>query len=231
MKTFYTSLFIAFFSFVNLQAQQVEIIKKKNRIGEDLIEGHVSIIIGNEDKIEKEWYKELRTLGRLREEGNYLTVKEATFENWGEKTLSIYSKLMATDSLTEIWVTWKENELNEDSVKLVNDNLQQLLYNFSLNYYKNRAQEKVDEAERAVAFTEKKKQKLEAEAIELEKDLVDNTEEIKRLKLLLEKNELEEKVISQKIIDNKADQDTTLIDIERLKRVVEQKKMIKEAIE
>ena len=231
MKITYAALLIIIYSTSSLQAQRVEITKKKNRIGEDNIIGHVSIIVGNEDNIEGQWYKELRTLGRMRQEGNYLTVKEATFEGWNEEVVPIYSKLMAADSITEVWITVKSDKLSDDSIQLVNNRLHEFLYQFSLNYYKGIAQKKINQADRAVAFTEKKYQKLQAEALELEKDLKDNTAEIERLKQLLEKNQLEEKVISQKIIDNKADQDTTLIDIDRLKKIVQQKKEIKEAIE
>lgn len=231
MKIIYTTLLITIIAISSLQAQRVEIDKKKNRIGEENIVGLVSKIVGEEDDIEGKWYRALRTLGRMREEGNYLTVKEATFEGWGEDVVPLYSKLMAADSITEVWITVKSLELSEDSLQLANEKLEQFLYDFSLNYYQDAAQKKIDEAERAVAFTVKKHQKLQAEEKELKKDSVDNSDEIERLKQLLEKNDLEAKVIVQKIIDNKADQDTTLVDIERLKKIVEQKKEVKAAIE
>ena len=76
-----------------------------------------------------------------------------------------------------------------------------------------------------------KYQKLIDEEVELKKDSVSNVNEIERLKQLLEKEYLEEKVILQKLIDNRKNQEQTLEDAERLKAIVEKKKAIKEAIE
>lgn len=231
MKTIQTTLIITLISTFSVKAQQVDVSEKKSRIGEENYLGYVSKIIGDEDDIEGQWYKALRRLGRLREEGNHLTVKEADLEVIGEKSVPIFSKLTPTDSLTEIWVTGNKTLLSGDSLELVNKKLQIFLYDFSLTFYKNKAQEKVDEADRAVAFTQKKHKKLQASGVELGKDLQDNKEEIERLIQLIEKNKLEVKVISQKIIDNKANQDSTLTDLQRLKTVVEKKKEIKAAIE
>ncbi|MDH5367526.1 MAG: hypothetical protein OEW67_11095 [Cyclobacteriaceae bacterium] len=231
MKTTQILLVITLISSFSVKAQRVDISEKKDRIGEEYYLGYVSKIIGNEDDIEGQWYKALRKMGKLREEGNYLTVKEADLEVIGEKLVPVYSKLISADSYTEIWITGNRTLLSGDSLVLVNKKLQIFLYNFSLTFYKDKAQEKVDEAERAANFTQKKYKKLQADGIELGKDLEDNKEEIERLLQLIEKNKLETKVISQKIIDNKANQDSTLIDLERLKTVVEKKKEIKAAIE
>ena len=211
-------------------AQRVKIEQDKNRIGEDKIMGLKSTLIGDEDDIEGQWYKALRQLGRLREEGNYLTVREAELEGWGEKTIQVYSKITAQDSTIEVWVSVKE-DLAEDSIAMAREKLNTFLYDFSLTYYQEKAQEKVEEAERAVAFTEKKYEKLIDEEVELKKDSVSNVNEIERLQQLLEKEYLEEKVILQKLIDNRKNQEQTLEDAERLKAIVEKKKAIKEAIE
>ena len=231
MKTLKITIIIFLFTGTLLQAQKVNIKSGKNKIGEENYHGFVSKINGGEDEIEGMWYKSLRTLGRLREEGNYLTVKEAQLQDFGDVPINIFSKITASDSLSEVWIGANLNEISEDSAKLIGEKLETFLYNFTLTYYKEEAQKKVDEAERAVAFTNKKHEKLKAEGIELTKDLENNKAELARLKALLEKNELEDKVINQKIIDNKALQDSTLVDVERLKGVAEKKRKIKSAIE
>ncbi|MDH5475679.1 MAG: hypothetical protein OEX22_08325 [Cyclobacteriaceae bacterium] len=231
MKTALIILTLSLIPFISLQAQKVNVTEKKNRVGDELYIGYSSKIAGDEDAIESQWYKALRGLGRLREEGNHLVVKEADLEVIGEKLVPVFSKLTPSDTLTEIWITGNKTLISGDSLDLVNTKLQLFLYNFSLTFYKNKAQEKIDEADRAVAFTAKKLNKLKADSVELAKDLRDNIREIERLKELIEKNELEEKVIAQKIIDNKLYYDSTFVDLERLKKVVEKKKKIKAAIE
>ena len=227
MKTIQFTFIITLISTLSLKAQRVDVSEKSNRIVDEKYIGYVSKIVGEEDVIEKQWYKALRGLGRLREKGNYLTVMEAELLEIEDFTTPIYSKLLAYDSITEVWVTGNKITMSEDSLKLINEKLQVFLYDFSLNYYKGLAQEKIDEAERAFAFTQKKYHKLQADSVELGKDLRDNKAEIERFKQLLEKNELEEKVISQRIIDNQENQASTIIDLERLKTIVEKKKELK----
>ena len=231
MKNTSISLLVTFLIAFSSTAQQVVIKKSKNRIASDNVTGIVSAMIGGEEEIEDAWYKELRGLGRLREEGNYLTVKEAELPAWADVAVPVYSKITASDSLSEIWIGFKELTLSEDSISLAEEQLNTFLYNFSLNFYKAKAQTKIDEANRAVTFTKKKHQDLLDEAFELKKDSISNSEEIQRLKDLLEKNLLEEKVINQKIIDNKTNQKTTEEDIIRLEKMVEQRKEKKKAIE
>lgn len=231
MKAILLTLIITLISAFSLKAQHVTISEKKNRIAGESYFGYASKIAGKEDDIEEQWYRVLRTLGRLREEGNYLIVREAKLADFGDITFPLHSKLMASDSVTEVWITANYAFMPEDSLALVNEQLQTFLYNFTLTFYKGAAQKKVNEAQRAVDFIAKKHQKLKVEAEELTKDLQDNKEEIERLKQLLEKNELEHIVIEQKIIDNQSNRDSTLVDLERLKAIVLRKKEIKATIE
>lgn len=231
MKKFILILFVTIISVAVTQAQHVEISEKKMRIKAESYQGYSSSINGADREIEGVWFKQLRTIGRLRTEGNYLMVREANLNGFGEYSFGLYSKIMAEDSISQVWIGGDISELPEDSIQLINEKLQEFLYEFSLNFYIKKAQEKIKEAERAVEYTSKKYQKLLNAEQELLKDLEAKKLEIIRFQQLLEKNNLEEKVLNQKLIDNKAYQDSTTMDIEHMKNIVEQRKETMKKIE
>ena len=212
-------------------SQTIAVKQDRNRIGTEKWDGHSCEVAGSEDDIEGKWYKYLRTIGRMREEGNYLLVSEGDLDAFPEQYIEVFSKLTPSDSSTIIWIGTNGAIYAEDSTTMINGGLKDFLYEFVLDYYQDKAQDRIDEAQRAVDFTVRKHQKLMNEEVELNKDLEATKAEIVRLQQLIESNTLQEEVIKQKIIDNSAEQDTTQLDIERLKKIVEKKIRERDAIE
>lgn len=231
MRKILTSIVLVFILFNLAQAQKVTITAKKNKIRNEAYNGYVSIIKGDEDKITAAWYRQLRSLGRLREEGNYIVIRAADIDEQQYPVLPVYSLVKSSEKETEIWVCADVANIEVDTAQVIDEKLKEYLYSFSLNYYRGMAQSEINEAERAIEFTSKKYEKLLREEEELRKDSLVNTSENDRLHGLLEKNELEHKVLNQKIIDTKAYQDSTLIDIEHMKKALELKKEKFKAIE
>ena len=213
-----------------LKAQTVIVKPLQERLGTKKHDGFVSRMHGDEGKITQQWKKHLRKYGRLRIKGHFYTIHEAPLEGLAPHTVQLYTKVSADGDQSSIWLSALMDDKPADSIALINERLKDLLFDFSLNYYQEVAQRHVEEAERALSFTEKKHRKLVNEEVELHKDLESLKTEIIRLEELIEKGHLEEKVIHQKIIDNKANQDSTLIDIEHLKKVVVKKMEEKDAI-
>ena len=214
-----------------LSAQKVMVKPLQERLGTKKHEGFVSLINGEEGKIAQQWKKRLRNYGRLRIKGHYYTIQEAQLEGLEPHTVQLYTKITADGDHSSVWLGAHIEDKPLDSIALINERLKDLLFDFSLSYYKSEAQDRIEEAERAVAYTQKKHKKLVNDEAELHKDLESLKTEIIRLEELIEKGHLEEKVIHQKIIDNKANQDSTLVDIEQLKKVVIKKMEEKDAIE
>lgn len=212
-------------------AQKVTVKEKKNKIQNEYQNGYSSTIIGDEDKITSAWYRKLRSLGRLREEGNYIVVRAADIDEQKYPVLPVYSIVKPSLEDTEIWIYAEVTNIEEDTAQVIDEKMKELLYSFSLAYYRSVAQENINEAERAIEFTSKKYQKLLQEETELRKDSIVNVNEKLRLEGLIETNELEHKVISQKIVDTQAYQDSTLMDLEHMKKALELKKEKFKAIE
>jgi hypothetical protein len=209
----------------------VSVASKKNKIQSESQDGYSSIIKGDQSKITAAWYRKLRLLGRLREEGNYIVVRAADIDEQKYPVLPVYSIINSSEKETEIWLYAEVANIETDTAQVIDEKMKELLYSFSLEYYRSIVQNEISEAERAIEFTSKKYQKLLQEEIELRKDSAVNVSEKARLEGLLEKNTLEHKVINQKITDTKAYQDSTLIDMEHMKKALELKKVKFKSIE
>jgi len=200
--------------------QKITISSQTKRVNGHNYSGYQSEIAGDYEDIKSGWLKPLRKNAKLKTKRNHYRIDELALLNLGI-VVTGFSKISSNDSTVSIWLALNPEEISEDTIELVNSELESILYNFTFEYYKAIVQKQIKDAERAAAFTSKKHQQLIQEAKSMDLKLLDAQNEKKKLEESLISIELELQVILQRLENNKDDQESTYQDLEEIKKVLE----------
>ncbi len=215
-------IFIIAFSYLLPDAfpQKITINTQTKRVEGHNYRGYESDIRGDYEDIKSNWLKLLRKKAKLKTRRNHYQIDELALLNMG-MVVTGFSKISSNDSTVNIWLALNPEEILEDTVELVNNELESLLYNFTFEHYKSGIQKQINDAERAATFTSRKHQQLIQEAKSMDIKLLDVQNEKKKLEESLISIELELQVLLQRIENNKTDQETAYKDLEEIKKVLE----------
>lgn len=200
--------------------QKITINVQTKRVAGHNYSGHQSDITGDFEDIKSDWLKLLRKNTKLKTRRNHYQIDELALLNLGIEVTG-FSKISSNDNTVNIWLALYTEEIPEDTVELVNRELESMLYNFTFEHYKSGIQKQINDAERAAAFTSRKHQQLIQEAKSMDIKLLDVQNEKKKLEESLTSIELELQVLLQRIENNKADQEITYKDLEEIKKVLD----------
>lgn len=215
-------LFIIAFGYLLPDAfpQKITINVQTKRVAGHNYSGQQSDITGDFEDIKSDWLKLLRKNAKLKIRRNHYQIDELALLNLGIEVTG-FSKISSNDNTVNIWLALYTEEIPEDTVELVNRELESMLYNFTFEHYKSGIQKQINDAERAAAFTSRKHQQLIQEAKSMDIKLLDVQNEKKKLEESLTSIELELQVLLQRIENNKADQEITYKDLEEIKKVLD----------
>jgi hypothetical protein len=108
-----------------------------------------------------------------------------------------------------------------DSLKSIRNELEKLLYNFGVKFYKDKIQGDVDESIRAQTAAEKQQQRLALENKNLASRLEMNAKEKIRLEKALANNRQDSVKLVTALAKNKVSQDSVSVATEQIKKMVE----------
>lgn len=211
------------------QAQDYSIDQKSQRINDTKYEGYSININGAFEKVTEQVYDYLKDRSKIRRKRNHYSIAEFKMDNIELDSTVIYLKLNERDNLTQVWLGIKTFGIDEDRVEEIEKSLQVELVLIARSYYVHQQELKIIEAETAAQIISKKQQTLINENSELTIDLKEAEARKIELNNTLEENRLAIEVLKQKLIDNKFDQDSTYLDLQKVNRVIEgQKQKLKE---
>lgn len=209
-------------------AQKVSVHSQKEKIIEEKVTGYKSTLNGSPEDIISQWTKKLRSMGKYRERGTYSTIINFSIGDQLFEDSTIYATTQSDETSVTVWLGSPVANTEDYSV---DEFLKSSVYDFSIAYYRSVVQKQIDEAERAVSITNRRHQRLVKDSVVYSSKLNSTKNEIIRLEHLIEKNQLETKVLEQKIFVNQNDRDSVLLEIGKMKIIVEQHKKRKNAIE
>ena len=164
--------------------------------------------------------KYLKTIGKIRQSNDVITVNEPTI-NGATYASPVYGLTKQKGKNVAAWIGLKAADWPEEDVRKVNKELEKLIYEFGVKFYRDKIQVQIDESTRALQAVEKQQQKL----VNVNRDLTMKLEDNKREKIQLEKsleaNALEYETLLKKIEKNKHDQDSVSVVGEQVKKVVD----------
>jgi hypothetical protein len=217
----FTLFVIAFITSSCCLAQAVTVKKETTRVKGENTEGYSVALEGKE--INNAFVKYLKGFAKVKQGFDYHTLSEVKI-NGNTYTSNVYAFSKENENKAEAWIGIKLGEWTGNDVDDVNKQLEKLLYDFGVQYYKNKIQVQIDESNQALQAVERQQQKLVNQNRDLNMKLEDNKREKIQLEKSLENNKLELETLLTKIDQNKKDQDSVQTANTQIKKVIEMQK-------
>jgi hypothetical protein len=214
------SLLVFFlFSSMLLTGQTVKVKKEKSAVKSESIEGFAVELDAPAAEVNAYYLKFLKTMGKVKQSDG-ITVNEPNL-NGLAYVQPLFASVKDNGTKSTAWIGINPKTWEKADVEKVNKELEKIMYDFGVKFYRDRIQVQVDESLRAVQAVEKQQQRLVNENKNLNAKLEDNKREKVQLEKSLENNKLQHESLLLKIEQNKKAQDSVAIAGEQVKKVVE----------
>lgn len=213
---------LVLFTTAGAHAQTITVTKQNEKVKDESIEVFAVTLDGKKEDISLAWNKFLKEIGKLKQSTDPMTVSEPMFNGTIFQANSFYTQLKkSTETSSTVWAGIIPAEWNQSDVDRINRELEKLVHQFGVTYYRNKVQEKIDETQQALDAVEKQKQRTLNQNKDLTLKLSNNDQEKIRLEKSLEANKLENAVLKIKIQNNKKAQDSLVNVGVQIKKVME----------
>lgn len=202
-------------------AQKVTVNKKSDRIKGEATEGFGTTLEGKKEEIASAWSKYIRTLGKVKAGSDYQFIETPAMGGTVYTSGVLYTKTEGGTENGSVWMGIRPDEWTVNDIKIVEETVKELVYQFGIKYYKDKIQAQINEAQQALNIVVRQQQRLVTENNSLHTKLVNNEQMRIQLEKSLEANKLEKLVLEQKVINNKKAQDSVAAATTPIKRVIE----------
>lgn len=207
-----------------VMAQKVTVSKKSEKIKSESAEGYKCELEGKKDDVADAWNKFLKDIGKLRSGSSYSFVEHPTLGSTVYTTGILYAECEGNDEKATVWAGIKGSEWTVNDLAMVEKQVENLVYQFGVKYYRDKIQAQIDESQRALDAVVRQQQRLTTQQKDLTIKLSNNEQEKIQLDKAIESNKLEHLVTIQKIENNKKSQDSVALAGEQIKKVIEMHK-------
>lgn len=204
-------------------SQTVVVKKEKSRINGEQLEGFEVTLEGKAEDVRAAYVKFLKPVGKIKQTSENIIINEPSLNGIGY-TNPLFTVIKENGNTTSAWIGINPAGWNETEAKQINNELEKLMKEFGVKFYRDKIQVQVDESLRAQQAVEKQQQRLINENKLLTTKLEDNKREKIQLEKSIENNKLEYEELLKKIENNKHAQDSVTLVGEQVKKVVEANK-------
>lgn len=208
---------------ISVFAQTVKVKKEKTRIKNDYADGFEVELLATPEEVEASLTKLMKTFGKTKTSENFIVVNEPMIQE-RKYTAPVYGANKQVGNIISAWVGIKKDDFGKDDAEIINRDLEKLLHDFAVNFYKEKIQKQIDESVRAAEAVERQQQKLVNQNRELNNKVENNKREKIQLEKSLEKNRIELETLTKRLAKNKNDQDSIAVAGEQIKKVIEMHK-------
>jgi predicted RNase H-like nuclease (RuvC/YqgF family) len=222
---------MSFLLCASLHAQKVTVAAQSEKVKGETVEGYGTALEGKKDAVSIAWVKFLKDIGKVRQSVDPMTITDPVFNGLTFSQGAIYSVVADKGENTQLWLGIKPGEWETSNVKRINNELEKAVYQFGVNYYRNKIQVQIDEAQQALDAVEKQKQRTANQTKDLTIQLSNNEQEKVQLDKSLEINKHENAALKVKLSNNMKAQDSLAsagIQIQKVKQMhVERQRKVK----
>lgn len=198
-------------------AQKVSVSAGQERVDGKNCEGYSTLLTGSPEDVNTSLTKYLKTFGKVKSNGNQFQVLEAQV-NLTKYVNPFFAVTKAKGGQVSVWMGASDES---DSVKSIRSELEKMVYNFGVKFYKDKIQGDIDESLRAQNAAEKQQQRLTLEGKNLASRQEMNAKEKIRLEKALADNKLDSAKFVTALARNKKSLDSLAIATEQIKKMVE----------
>lgn len=225
MKSFNKLMHLFVFLFVSVfaEGQTVKVKKDVARVKGENTPGFEVALEGTAAEVNASFVKFLKTVGKVKQASDVNTINEPTV-NGATYALPLFALTKDNGKTSSAWIGLKAADWPKENADKVNKELEKLIRDFGIKFYRDKIQVQIDESTRASQAVEKQKLRLINENKSLNTKLESNKREKVQLEKSLVNNKLELEALLKKIEKNKKSQDSVAIAGEQIKKVTEMHK-------
>lgn len=202
-------------------AQKVTVNKKTDRIKGESTDGFSTTLDGKKEDIAAAWSRYVKTLGRVKAGNDYQFIEGPAMGGTVYTTGILYVKSEGNTETGSVWMGIRPDEWTVNDIKIVEETVKELVYQFGITYYKDKIQAQINEAQEAMNIVTRQQQRLVTENNTLHNKLLSNEQQRIQLEKSVEANKLEKLVLEQKVVNNKKAQDSVAATTIPIKRAIE----------
>ncbi len=201
--------------------QTVTVNKQNEKVKGETIEVFAVSLEGKKESIKSAWIKFLKEMGKLRQFGDPMTVLEPVISGTPFSKGVLYAGTNEGDKSSTVWMGINSKEWEDKDVTYANRELQKMMNQFGIKFYRDQVQLQIDETQQALDAVAKQQQRM----LNLNKDLTlklsNNEQEKTQLEKSLETNKLENAALKIRLENNKKAQDSLMNSTDQIKKVME----------
>lgn len=205
-------------------AQKVTVNKKSEKIKSESAEGYSTALEGKKEDVAAAFGRFLKNLGKIKSGNDYQFVEGPALGGTVYSTGIVYAQTDGNEEKTSVWLGINAAEWTVNDITLVENQLEKLVYQFGIKFYRDKIQAQIDEGVQAANAVVRQQQRLTNQNKDLTIKLSNNAQQKIQLEKSLEANKLENLVLLQKIENNKKSQDSVRQAGEQIKKVIEMHK-------
>ncbi len=214
--------FNLFFLIANLACAQTVTITKQNETAKgETIEVFTTTLEGRKETIKTAWIKFLKETGKLKLFGEPMTVTEPTISGTQFSKGILYAGNNESDKSSTVWFGINPAEWEDKDITYANRELQKMLNQFGVKFYRDQVQTQIDETQQALDAVAKQQQRVLNQNKDISIKLGNNEQEKIQLDKSLETNKLENAALKIKLENNKKAQDSLINSTIKIKKVME----------
>lgn len=220
IKKFLTLLFLL--SVVSSMAQTVVVKKEEQRVKGAVAYGFSTTMEANQEEVNTAMTRYMKTFGKPKQ-SDAVIINAETLLNGEVYAKPLYALVKGSSTRAAAWMGINLSEWGADSTAIVTK-LENFVKSFGVNFYRDKIQAQVDEAQRAVEAVEKQQQRATNENKNLQQKVVNNTNEYIQLTKAIKNNRADSVTLQLRLIDNRKNQDSLIVVLDKVKKAVELQK-------
>lgn len=203
------------------QAQTVTVNKQNEKIKSETIEVFATTLEGRKEEIQQSFNRFLKEMGKVKLFSSPTTITEPIISGTPFSKGIVYAGIQDGDKSSTVWMGINPAEWEAKDVTYATRELQKMVYQFGIKFYRDQVQKQIDETQQALDAVEKQQQRTLNQSKDLTIRLSNNEQEKIQLEKSLENNKLENVALKIRIENNKKTQDSLVNVNSQIKKVLE----------
>lgn len=211
-------------SLMAAKAQTVTVNKQNEKVKNETIEVFATTLEGRKEDIQQAFVRYQKEMGKVKLLSSPAVITEPIISGTPFSKGIVYAGSQTGDKSTTVWMGINPAEWDEKDVTYATRELQKMVYQFGIKFYRDQVQKQIDETQQALDAVEKQQQRMLNQSKDLTIKLSNNEQEKIQLEKSLENNKLENAALKIRIENNKKAQDSLLNVNTQIKKVMETQK-------
>lgn len=215
----YKTFFFIIFAFNCSYGQSVTVLKQTQRIKNEKEHGYSTMLGASKGEVEAALQRYLKSFGKAKQQEGVWIVPETTLNG---KTYSkqLHALAKGGGEKTTAWIGVNFTEWAEDSLVIASQ-LEGLVKTFGVNFYRDKIQAQIDEAQRALEALERQQQRNLTENKNVTQRIENNKKEHLQLTKAIQSNRQDSVNLQLRFEQNLNGKDSLFYVLEKVKKALE----------